>query len=1049
MTVRRLLTAVVAVLALVGGLAVPVALPARVAGASVPPGFDNGNQTVSPLTRRIANENFSSLSSVATSSASIVATDDVVGPHGPNDPAALQAFRGLSETEHGASPPDTQLAVGDNFVVEAVNNTMEVFDRKGSVIRAVSLESLFGLGGVSDPKVVFDLQASRWYVSIMDTSSGADAGDAVDIAVSHSSDPTGQWDVYRMFTAASDRFADQPRLGFSADKVIVEFSNQDKLNFPSFCLTCWDDIMIVIEKSDLTSLASNPQAVDINMSTELNHRQAIIPSIPLPSAEVPDAYAVYRGHDAFGAYASTLVIVGLPSTNDVAFKETGPKVNDTGTPPAASQPGVTPANLDAGQDDRMLSVSLVSASTTDFSAVLWAANATHCKPSGSSIDRACARIDKIVVDASGSATVAQDFDLGLNGSDIMYPAVMGDVSGNRVWVADTRSGPVFPTSELRLITFGGGTPVMKTISYGTGSAAYTIDMDAGHKNLTRFGDYSGIYVDPSETSGGTVWAATENAAVGAGQGWTTSIVEATFLPPDPIVMPNSGNAGDIVDVVGQDFSRDSVVTFGAFASTEVTFLASDHLRVRVPAQSPTTVDVQVTTLKGTSVPVLSDRFTYGYLLWFSGFDSGGFGSNLVAIDPTTDTRHLSVDTGAGRTQGIALTPDGSQVFATSPTTSTLSWADADGPLVGGTKKVGVSPTEIAISSDGNTAFVTDPGAFKGAGGVIVLKLNTSNGVPSVLTTVPVSDPRGVATTSNGQAWVTSGSGQQVVGLTTIPCPIIKRWCPTFFLPTVGASPGPITASADHVWVGAAGAVGNSPGLVYSIDPTSPALSPPIFIDRVPTAMAVTPSGQWVFVVAGAAGVEIPILHAPPSPDSALPEVSLPDTPPGGAAVSFDSARLFVAGGVATGSNELAVPSLFLTTLTSGADQPAELATDLPPKADCGGGSWGPAHSSRTVNQTVPTAGAIVTVTASVLYCPPPLGLPGTATLSMAIRPPKGCAKAYRIDQPLVPLVGGVVTFVAQLQATCSGHWSATPRIRNYTGGGSAPPSFKSSSVNVS
>ena len=50
--------------------------------------------------------------------------------------------------------------------------------------RAVSLESLFGLGGVSDPKVAFDLQAGRWYVSIMDTSSGAEAGDAVDIAVS-------------------------------------------------------------------------------------------------------------------------------------------------------------------------------------------------------------------------------------------------------------------------------------------------------------------------------------------------------------------------------------------------------------------------------------------------------------------------------------------------------------------------------------------------------------------------------------------------------------------------------------------------------------------------------------------------------------------------------------------------------------------------------------------------------------------------------------------------------------------------------------------------
>ena len=448
--------------------ALAVAVEPPRADAAVPPGFDSGNQTSNPLVRRAANVDFMSLATTSISSSPIVATDDVVGPHGPSDPAVLQAFGGLSK--NGVAPSDTYLAAGSSFVVEMINSAVAVFDRAGNVERAVKLSAMFSDPAVGDGRIVFDPMPApgHWIISDMDITGGADAGDAVDVAVSHTEDPTGLWDVYRAFTAPSDRFVDQPRLGFSADKVLIEFTSQDKLTFPSFCATCWDDIMIVIEKSDLDSLVSSPQAIDINLSTELNHRFGVIPATPLPGAEVPNAFAVYRGHDVLGAYSSTLVIVGLPSTNDVAFKETGPKIVGTSPPPAASQPGVTPANIDSG-DDMVMSVSLVSASTTDFSGVLWTAGGDKCKPQGSSTDRACVRIDKVNVDASGNATVPNgfDFELGLNNEDIMYPAVVGDPVNNRVWVADSRTGSTFPTSELRLLDFNTIPPRIHTISYGT------------------------------------------------------------------------------------------------------------------------------------------------------------------------------------------------------------------------------------------------------------------------------------------------------------------------------------------------------------------------------------------------------------------------------------------------------------------------------------------------------------------------------------------------------------------------------------------------------
>jgi hypothetical protein len=552
------------------------------------------------------NINMSTLSGAPCFKApSVTATDNVPGPHVANDPLALTAFGGLSQIQtfskgscsDTGAPPDSVIAAGGGFVIEEVNQQLAIFDRGGKLLITVMQSALFE-PGTSDPKIVFDpLPTPHWYATSM-VGGGPDSGDAVDIAVSHTADPTGLWDLYRVENAPHGQLADQPKLGFSMDKVVIAWTHFS-------CDICFhDDHMIVIEKSDLTSFAPSPRAIDINMSTELNKRSDIVPAIPLPSAEVNDTFAVYRGTDVLGKYESTLVVVGLPSTADVAFKETGNMIPGTSDPPAAQQPGVTPNQIDSG-DDRMQSVSLISASAAagNFSGALWTADDTKCKPSGSSTDRACVRIDKVVVDSAGDATTPIDSTIGRAGNDILYPAVVGDTSGNHVWVVDTRTGASsFPTAELRLVTVGGR---QRTVTFGAGTAAYTTDRDSKHGNNSRFGDYSGIYVDPTDPAGDTVWAAAEIAAV-PGIGWATSIVQATLRGPRVTqVTPNDGNAGDTVDVFGSGFSTGTTVRFGAVPVQPdgVTFLGSDHLRVKVPGQAPTTVNVFATTLRGTNTPL--------------------------------------------------------------------------------------------------------------------------------------------------------------------------------------------------------------------------------------------------------------------------------------------------------------------------------------------------------------------------------------------------------------------------------------------------------------
>jgi hypothetical protein len=1060
------------VLRSVGAGAVVVAGSLLVAGAPIAPaagspavvaGFDHGNQSPNPLTRLFQNVNLSTLPQIPFTRARITATDDVPGSHLADDPLALQAQTGVAFTdessEFGPFPPDTQIAAGAGFVVQAVNNTIAVMDRTGTPLTTVSTNSLFGVSNTSDPKIVFDAGAGVWYVTDIEAVQ-TDAGDAIDLAVSHTSDPTGLWDVYRVWTAASNRLADQPRLGFSADKVLVELTNFDKLSFPSLCLTCFDDFMIVIQKSDLTSLSPSPEGIAIDLSTETNHRFSMIPAIPLPSAEVPTAYAAYRGSDLLGDYESTLVIVGTPAAADVAFKETGPGVQGVSNPPAAAQPGVSPNVLNSG-DTRMLSVSLVKASTLNFSATLWTSSGTGCSEGGET--RACARIDKVNVSSGGDASVPIDFNLGEPGNDLLYPAVVGDTSGDHVWVADSVTGSVFPTSELRLLTFKGtGLTNSRTITYGSGAFAYTTDQDkqnASNTLETRFGDYSGIFVDPSESSGATVWAATENAAPTAGGHWRTSIVEATFLRPTVTsVTPQAGFAGDVVDVFGSGFSEQSLVRFGGTVSTLVGFLGSDHLQAVVPPQAPTTVNVLVTTTKGTDTPLpgpplpfpsVPDRFTYQSLLWASGTDPAG---NVVAVDPATDTRHFSVSA-PGPTVGVALSPDGGTVFATIPSTGQVESIDAATGLPDGLVNVGVTPTEIAVAQDGAYAFVTDPGAFGGTGGVIPIALSP-NAAPKPQKAVAVPDPRGVATTASGQVYVTSGSGRRVVILTRVPCPVVVKWCPTTSIAVPTGTPGPVASGPDRVWLGVAGPPSAPSGTVYSIDPAlPPALSSPLFLDHPPSAMAVTPNGQFAFAISTAAGVVYPIGHAPPNPDVLLPPVTLAATPLGGGVASFDSSTLFVAGGSSGQINAVAVPSAVGTSLTSGPATSAELATDLPPTISCGGAAWGRPTTGMLTSSNPVVTGTTVTVVASLPACPPPAPAPATAVPTLTVHPPSSpsCPTSYKESEPAVTLSPGmdtVVTFSFQFSATCAGTWKATPSLAKFTGPPPLPPKFKAATTAV-
>jgi hypothetical protein len=120
----------------------------------------------------------------------------------------------------GCSPPDTNAAVGNNFVVETVNVQIRIFDKTtGAVLGNLPLATFFGAFSFGDPYVVYDDTADRWYVSAFDSGhAGLFVRVSVDGNPLHGFLPT-----YHLTNVGG--FPDYQKLGFNADAIFISYND--------------------------------------------------------------------------------------------------------------------------------------------------------------------------------------------------------------------------------------------------------------------------------------------------------------------------------------------------------------------------------------------------------------------------------------------------------------------------------------------------------------------------------------------------------------------------------------------------------------------------------------------------------------------------------------------------------------------------------------------------------------------------------------------------------------------------------------------------------
>ncbi len=444
----------------------------------------------------------------------------------PPGVSLTRQFEGLDDNDNVAvvgfsgTPPDPQLAVGPDHVVEFVNVIGRIFNKSGDDIQTFSLSQFFSVPPGHDdfdPRIIYDALSGRWfasYVSLFDSPAGTDTS-LLHLAASQTSDPTGAWNVYS--EGFTDVFPDYPGIGVTDDKFTIsvnlfdideEFSTGEQT--------------IVVEKADVMAGVSDPAtfffAIDPNRFT--------VRPVHSLSALSDQYLATF---DSFSFTTLTIIrVTGTPAAGNVAEAEaTDLTVAFQDSPPPSVTAGS--GSIDSG-DFRLLEAIWRGGS-------LWASASAVCTPPGDTSTRSCAHLMEV---DTGTNSIVQDIMFGEANQYYSWPAIRTDSSSN-LFVSLTRTN----SSIFAEAVVGGrqASDPANTISGSTLLRAGEIVHQTG-----RWGDYLGAAVDPSSAS--CVWVVGQYAKDTGGPdtslGYWGTFIAATSYAADPSsgCNPNVDTDGD-------------------------------------------------------------------------------------------------------------------------------------------------------------------------------------------------------------------------------------------------------------------------------------------------------------------------------------------------------------------------------------------------------------------------------------------------------------------------------------------------------------------------
>jgi hypothetical protein len=422
--------------------------------------------------------------------------------------SVLSGFDGLNQIQSCTCvPPDVQVAAGPNHLVEMVNLEGEIFSKQGVTNKTFTLSSFFKTGSdfISDPKVLFDSSSGRWFASIVDVTLNS-----ILVGVSSTNDPTGNWTLYAL--SAGVNLPDQPIIGVSDDEFVA--SANDFFSHSFVGAQYW-----VLNKSEMltgsvvsfVTSGANGGFFSIHPAQSLSATKTLymVGNVVSRKALVTNSVELFS-------------VAGVPGVSTVVANTTVLTVSTLSVPPGGVQPG-TASTVNTG-DFRVEDVAW-------FMGKLWYGLNDGCTPSGDAQVRSCIRLTMIDTTTSPAA-VKQDFDFGVNGQYLYYPALKMDGIGDLDLIYGYSSSTIFSSLAV--------TGQSATDPANSLTPPQTLKAGSATDTSTRYGDYFGSGLDPSNRN--IVWVAgeyhsdTTGACGSFGSCWSTFIGSITTVSPVPVTL---------------------------------------------------------------------------------------------------------------------------------------------------------------------------------------------------------------------------------------------------------------------------------------------------------------------------------------------------------------------------------------------------------------------------------------------------------------------------------------------------------------------------------
>lgn len=421
-------------------------------------------------------------------------------------------YPGISFT--GWFPPDCHMACGLSHVILVVNSSWCAYSKTNgsSAFSPIKFSDWFADVLVDDefvfdPKVIYDADSKRYVILAMSLDSSTGASGWV-ISASQTSDPTGNWWVYRLDatldgTTPTGNWADFP--GFGVDKSAVY------LTANMFGPSSFEYIKVrILNKSKLYSGASLPwyDFWKLNDGVEYSFTAQAAQSYPASSYNYLVASKYGNGVNRLTVWKITSPTSKKPS---ISYKNL--TVPTYSLPVNARQKG-GPVPINVG-DVRLLNAVIRNGRmyTAHTIAYNWGSGTVSA-------------IRWYEIQMGSTPTLLQSGTYGVDKYFYYYPAIMPDASGNLYVVFNRSSSTEFVGIRAAGRKPGDGAGLLGSSTQLSAGTSYYVYLDNYGRN--RWGDYNGNAKDPSTS--GNVWVLSEYAK--SKKTWATTFTKLTMALED-------------------------------------------------------------------------------------------------------------------------------------------------------------------------------------------------------------------------------------------------------------------------------------------------------------------------------------------------------------------------------------------------------------------------------------------------------------------------------------------------------------------------------------